>query len=362
MKEAFSKRVLTMKAKTDEHTLYLVLAADDNYARPMAVTIASALHNLDSEWSATLYLLSDNISLTKRRRIENVVAVSPTEASLEWIDLDVEVLSHAPYKDRLSRTVYAPLWIPELLPDRCRKAIFLDCDLLVRESLSNLWRRPMKDKPLIAARDLWIPHLSSKNGVSNDAEPGLAPDAPYFNSGVLIYNVEKWRQHDLQSKCAEYLFNNRDGIGMEDQEVMNAVLANDWSPLPLSWNVHHHIGTNGWKERVKEWPDSSFKRTVRSEYKQLLSDAKILHFAGPAKPWNIDRHHHKEAPQWFHYLWTSGYLHTGERITSRLHFYIRHYIQHFLKVAGDLVLLMGHRSTEWISDIVTDKPEEKSNP
>lgn len=323
-----------------------MLAADDNYARPMAVTIASALHNLDSEWSVTLYLLSDNISSAKKRRIENVVTTSPADGSLKWIDLNVEVLSRVPYQDRLSRTVYAPLWIPELLPDYCNKALYLDCDLLVRESISELWRRPLRDKALMATRDLWIPHLSSKNGVSNHAKPGVAPDAPYFNSGVLIYNVEKWRKHDLRSKCTEYLFNNRYDIGMEDQEVMNAVLANDWSPLPLPWNIHHHIGTSGWTKSVKEWPDSSFKRTVQPEYKQLLFDAKILHLAGPAKPWNIDCHHHKEAPQWFHYLWTSGYLHMGEHIRSRFHFYFQYYVQHSLKVARNLFRLLWYRVTK----------------
>jgi len=300
--------------------IILVLGADANYARPMAVTLYSALSNLDSDYFVEVHIISNGIATSQKQKIETIVAKS-SEGDVKWHETD-NVLDDLPITNpAINVSGYIPFLIPYFLPDDYEKSLYLDSDLLVEDDISTLWNHD-SNTALRSVQDFWIPYVSSKNGLYNYKDLGLSKYHPYFNSGVLLINLEAWRRKSVREESLRYLLENYGNIVHADQEVLNAILSQDWSPLDPKWNVHHAIRTEGWEKASYTWPDRPFKKHLRSERNALLNEPGILHFAGPDKPWKHP-HEHPEGLRWFRYLWNSGWLTKTERLRSMTHFYAR---------------------------------------
>jgi lipopolysaccharide biosynthesis glycosyltransferase len=291
---------------TDPDPLLLVCGADENYARPLAVTLYSALLNLD-EGPVRLYVVDGGIRPESKRRLESVVESSPPRVDLQWARADMSLVEDLPTYEWINTTTYLRLLIPEIVPDHFGKALYLDSDLQVEASLSALWTEDLDGHPLAAVQAYGTPYVSFPLGIQKYEDFGLPPDTPYFNAGILLLDLDQWRRDDIAQQVFTYLRDYRESVQMTDQDGLNAVLATDWKPLDLSWNVMSHL------LRFERWPDSRFKERVAPRRTQLLTNPKIYHFAGETKPWHVESDHPAQF-DWLRYLWTSGWFSPAERL------------------------------------------------
>ena len=65
----------------------------------------------------------------------------------------------------------------------------------------------------------------------------LPAEAAYFNSGVLLINLDGWRSRDLGREILDWIAANPDKITLADQDAINAVLWQAITPLPDCWNL-----------------------------------------------------------------------------------------------------------------------------
>jgi UDP-D-galactose:(glucosyl)LPS alpha-1,3-D-galactosyltransferase len=111
-------------------------------------------------------------------------------------------------------------------------------------------------------------------------ELGMPEGSPYFNSGVMLMNLERWRADRLGERCLDLLAQYPHYFSHPDQDVLNYLARDAWLPLDPAWNVYAAsvLDTIG---RL-EFGDGGRRRA------RLLDDesgARILHYAGPLKPW-----------------------------------------------------------------------------
>ena len=172
--------------------LALVFAADDRFARPMAVAMHSALRRLSSGITTELYVLDNGISSASRERLQRAVQ-SAAGKTISWIPVPAERLVDHLGAAHLTSTAYARLLIPDLLPAHVRRVIYLDGDVLVRRDLSPLFHVELGDAPVAAVRDFAIGSTTHDwSGVRESAVP-----RPYFNSGLLVIDVARWRSMEV---------------------------------------------------------------------------------------------------------------------------------------------------------------------
>lgn len=55
----------------------------------------------------------------------------------------------------------------------------------------------------------------------------------YFNSGVLLINLDYWREKKLMYKALDYIAKNGNNLVFYDQDVLNALLHNSRVFLPF---------------------------------------------------------------------------------------------------------------------------------
>jgi lipopolysaccharide biosynthesis glycosyltransferase len=261
--------------------LSLVCCADDGYAMPLAVTLFSAAANLSRERSAVFHLVDGGISAANKSRIEEVVRRGHRNVQVSWIAVDANLLRGLPLTKHLNEAAYLRLLVPAVLPATVAKVIYLDCDVIVQRDLSELWQTELDGNLLLAVQDFGVPRVGSYNGIRTQYERwGLTADDPYFNSGVMVIDLKKWRQRDISRRVIEFTRENQDTNLFCDQDGLNAVVGRDWKKLPLRWNSQ--VGALRNLDQIEDCP---LRTDLYETHGSLLKEASILHFTGAGKPW-----------------------------------------------------------------------------
>lgn len=260
-------------------SVVIVAGADDNYAMPLAVTLFSALESLNPEVNAEVHVLDGGITGANRTRLEQTLSIAGADIALKWHDLADASLPDAPANGHYTKAMYLRLLAPELLTSQ--RALYLDSDLLVRRDLSAVWATDLGDHAVAAVRDQGIPTLSEMGPVCT--AQNLSPNQPYFNSGVLLMDLERWRALDLTQAVVENLVRHGNQYLLGDQDALNAILQGEWKELSWCWNVT--LGSPRW------WATPP-----------PLSEVGIVHFTGGYKPWRWYSFRSRSAPFTLAYL------------------------------------------------------------
>lgn len=141
------------------------------------------------------------------------------------------------------------------------KIIYLDSDIVVLDNILSLWRYDINDYFIGAIEDKYSDLMGYRVGLSeNDI---------YINSGVLLMNLKKIREENIENLFFEKLrLPNND---YSDQDVINDLCKEKILFLPLKYNLM----------LTTDDPSSFPKR--RNEYNNSLKAPVILHYS--IKPW-----------------------------------------------------------------------------
>jgi lipopolysaccharide biosynthesis glycosyltransferase len=154
-----------------------------------------------------------------------------------------------------------------------RKVIYLDADTLILDDISRLWRTGLRGKAVAAAQDSGF--LQLENAFIPWAELGIQPSGKYFNSGVLLLDLDRWRRRRLAEDVLGYLRERGGDVAFPDQDAMNVIFVRQWRELHPRWNLQldsPHL--------LRVLP-----RGERLLHAEAIARPGILHFAGGPKPW-----------------------------------------------------------------------------
>jgi lipopolysaccharide biosynthesis glycosyltransferase len=251
----------------------IVFAADANYAMPLAVALTSVAANCDKSRTLHFYVLQWKISDVLREKVQKSLDRQEfPNARIEWLDAPIDRIGNFKLAHNYTTPLtFARLVLTDLLPQEVRKVIYLDCDLVVDDDIAELWDTDIGDVAIAAVRDT-AGNVSEPDGILNYRELGIPADAHYFNAGVLVMNLERWRGGNLAERVLGYLSTYHDIIQMADQEALNAVLWDDWKELEYRWNwqiLHRDYRTG--RQKIRWSPETARKS--------------IIHFTSGEKPW-----------------------------------------------------------------------------
>lgn len=163
---------------------------------------------------------------------------------------------------RFSPAAWARIFADRITPADTDRIIYLDADTYCRRPIRELFEIDLDGAPLAAVPDPLEP-THELRGAEFWTAASTRPSSQYFNSGVLVIDRAAWVAHDVTGKALQVIDERRVPTRSVDQDVLNAVLVDQWVPLPSVWNT---IGT------VRDAP----------------SEARIVHFIGDIKPWHSE--------------------------------------------------------------------------
>lgn len=254
----------------------IVLASDDNYAQHVAVLAASVLSNTKAK--VNIHLLSDAVSKERLTLINNTV--QSRGSTLRVYDMSsYDCFDNLFTSGHISKAAYFRLDIANILPEEVNKVIYMDVDLLVLQDIAELWQYDLQGRPLAAVPDYGI--MASKRLMKQKQNViGLPTDSLYFNSGVVIMDLEQWRKYDYAKQVIDLAAVGN--LPHHDQDALNKVFVENWMALPLKWNVIPPV--------FNLFSKILLNGDLRKNAIAARKDKAILHFAGRYKPWEFDSH------------------------------------------------------------------------
>lgn len=276
-----------------DSSIVLVCAADDNYSMPLAATTRSVVAHMKNPQKLSLYIIDGGISRVNKERI--IQNFKSEQINITWVKGKRSQFKNMHTSSTITIAAYYRLLIPAFLPSGIEKAIYIDSDVIVRSDVETLWNQEIGDNYLLAVQDMGAPLVSSPRGLMNYQELGISADCKYMNSGVLVFNLKKWRQDNTSLAVINYLNDYKQYVRWSDQDGLNAVLAGKWGELDPRWNQMPYLF------RFGSWQESPFSE---EEYNNLLNNPYIIHYSIREKPWK-DNCIHPQKELFYEYLESS---------------------------------------------------------
>lgn len=261
--------------------IHIAASSDNNYAQHVGVMLYSLLSNASTPENILIHLISSDISHSNLEKLHG--CASNFGASLNIILANNKRYENLPTL-RYGTAAYQRISLGEYLPNTATKVIYLDCDILVLSDIKQLWEAPL-DKKTIGAVENLSPKACKSLGFSRK---------DYFNSGVLIADLQLWREKDIYSQALSFIKQHSSRLQYIDQCTLNHIFKGDWKKLPLSWNQQADIyGV------LKKYSDGC--GYSKNELQQAAINPNIVHFIGKQKPWLLNCFHPYKS-MYAHYL------------------------------------------------------------
>lgn len=277
-----NKRAPDLTPAYNKDNVTIVLASSDYFAPYLGVCIKSIIATSTQSHNYDLIVLEREISDVNKRRILSMKSGFPN-ISIRFLNVREKVANLHFYinGDRLSQETYYGLLTSWFLPNHS-KAIIMDCDMIVRKDMAELYANDISNVMAGAVRDVVFYGLL--NDTQTDTydyvtkELGVRNPYNYFNGGLVFLNMEKFRRTFSLDKISECI--NKYKLRIVDQDMFNMLLEDNVMFLDPRWN--HMIVIDGWvKNNLSYAPASDYLR-----FEEARKDPYIIHYANVLKPWN----------------------------------------------------------------------------
>jgi lipopolysaccharide biosynthesis glycosyltransferase len=294
---------MSIKSKTfSAEQVRILCAANAAYAGPLSAMLVSLLINFAPDRKLDIYVIATNIPEEDRQKIEASLRHNRPDfdlGSLHWLFPDMGLLRGLHVDKWIDLETYGRLLAPLVLPEDCDKVLYLDSDMVILSDVSVLYDSLNDNAMVHAARDQFVGVVSDSTGVFNYEALGIPPRTPYFNAGVLLINLRRWRQENVTGRAFDYLKQYQSAVQCWDQGALNALLHHDWTEIDPAWNQTNAIF---YPERWKAWGNSI------ADWKKTRDHPKIVHYTTGEKPWLGDTR--PRYSYFFNYLDKTGYRDT----------------------------------------------------
>ncbi len=297
-----------------ENDIPIFFSIDDRYFYDGAVAIQSIISNASDKNNYDIFVLWDHLAEVNRTRLL-ALQMEKRNISIRLFYMghiagDLALKAHGYF----SSTIYFRLFA-SIVFCNYNKIIYLDSDTLLVSDIADLYNTDIENYWIAGCRDLAVMCRTRMDGWERESYytddlglPGGTLD--YFNSGVMLINVEEFRKNNLIDPIIRHIENQRtektrqrleknwvdEHVGdlylFPDQDILNVVCNGHVLYLDLIWNVLHNYGS-----RKDKW--HLLPLEYHQQYIQARKNAKLIHYAGKRKPKNtpvLDM-----AYQWWNY-------------------------------------------------------------
>lgn len=263
----------------------IAICFDDNFVMPAGVLLTSVcISNNTNE--ITFYIISDSLSDINKKNLKLIA--DKYNKNIIFIDITLESLKDFPINlSNFTLATYYRILLPQVLPENIGKILYLDCDMLVVDNLSDFYNTDITAYSTAIVPDMFYDDESITNRLLYPVEEH------YYNAGMLLINIDYWRKNKISEKTINFIINHKELCVAHDQDAINAVLHGTIYNAPFRYNVQLDF----FKKKTK----MIFKDN--SEIKAANEAAKnpcIIHYTGPSKPWKYQSYNPFE-PLWYYF-------------------------------------------------------------
>ncbi|KAK9288680.1 hypothetical protein L1049_017143 [Liquidambar formosana] len=255
--------------------IHMAMTLDANYLRGTIAAILSMLQHSTCPENLSFHFLSSHFAPK---------IVSTVNSTFPYLNFKVYGFDSNRVRGKISKSIrhaldqplnYARIYLPEIIPSNVKRVIYLDSDLIVVDDIANLWSVDLGDK-VVAAPEYchanFTQYFTETFWLDLDLAKTFRGRRPcYFNTGVMVVDVGKWRKGGYTKKVEEWMEvqKHKRIYQLGSLPPFLLVLAGNIKAVDHRWNQHGLGGDN-------------IEGRCRSLHPGPIS---LLHWSGKGKPW-----------------------------------------------------------------------------
>ena len=253
------------------HICFGLHDADGRYSKFTGTAVTSIFGNTNSEVTAHILhdatLTDDNRNKFSRlaRQFNQLVKFYNVE---ELCPNEIKVLRGRladKIKMRFSIGAFYRLMIKKIFDGG--KVIYLDSDVIVNLDITELWNQDAENFPVAA-----VPEIeATQNHMLKDKfllNAGVVKVEDYFNSGVILFNLDKISE-DFFQDGVQFLIDNPQ-CASPDQDILNAFFAENYLKLDREFNSF--VETDDAAKKIYHYAGHQMGFEVANDLKRLWMD------------------------------------------------------------------------------------------
>ena len=254
----------------------IVYSCNDAYVPFTYISIVSLIQHSSIANSYNIYILYSDISKENQRYLEElqrqnirIFLINVSEYKKQY-ETDFTLSFH------FSIETYYRFFLSQLFSN-LDKIIYIDADTLVQKDVAELFTIDIGNNYLGVTRDCEIIRSSNLYGEKYSDYftriLGLKYLKNYFQAGVMIVNLKRWREDKIQQKLLERLKEVKTPQFV-DQDILNSVCQENVVFIKQNWNYTWHI----------LFMDKQYYCHIGAPYNRKYENARkqpyIIHFTG----------------------------------------------------------------------------------
>jgi len=270
-----------IKPVYSEQTKTIVFAPDENFCKYFGVTLQSLIENSQTDELYDIIVLETDISTRNKKLLTKML---PQNFSLRFVNINEYInreFRDLTFKTSAAWTVstYYRLFIP-ILMQNYRKVLYCDVDLVFNDNLEELFNLDFEGMEIMAVLDTISPVIQYDKKTRKHFTQELKLEHPekYFNSGVIMFNIERINIEEYSQKITDVMANTN--LFYFDQDVMNIIFAGKTKYISSKWNFQWGV----------YFQALDYENIITGEYKKDFLASKehpsIIHYTTSNKPWN----------------------------------------------------------------------------
>ncbi len=250
--------------------IHVLFTADEHYAVHIPTVIKSIQVN-HPRHCFHVHMICANLSERLATQLKNYCEKIDFPFSLYYVP--DTLFSDAPVNKHYSKAMYYRMLAAEILPESIERVLYLDPDLLVINSLEPLWELAGKDWLFAAAS-----HGEEDGLVDNLNRLRLDTSSPYFNTGVLLIQLDRCRKQLHSADIFRFIEKNDHRLLLPDQDVFNALYGTYTRLIP----------DEIWNYDARKYSQYLLRSGGKIDDNWVIRNTSILHYCGKDKPWDIN--------------------------------------------------------------------------
>jgi len=253
-----------------EMKIAITTATDSGYLPAACCQLKSVADHLPDGYDVSLNLVCCDVSegdIAAARAFFESKGVPANIILPDFVDEQIK-----PINQRWPRAAYLRLYFDMIFGTEVDRLIYFDADTRIMASIEPLLALDLQGFPAAAVHD-FVYYLSG-NIRRRRRDLFLSDDAPYLQSGVMVFDWPKLLADGALERARQFLVDNPEGcMEAPDQDALNHALEGKWLPLDPRWNLHetylnfggkltpyleHYTSTKPWsKRRPPRWADAA---------------------------------------------------------------------------------------------------------
>tara|TARA_A100000164_G_scaffold162321_1_gene143896 strand:- start:190 stop:1122 length:933 start_codon:yes stop_codon:yes gene_type:complete len=238
---------------------------DENYNTQAIMSLYTLNKNIDT--TINIFIAHNNVASIKKQ----ISQFNLDKLNIKYLNISNNIELPNLKNEHVTEATYYRIFALSKLNESLDHIVYIDSDIIFNKnplhSFNSLKNKLFSSEFEISANT--IGKYQSGNKELDEYFDYLEINDKYFNAGVIMYDLNKYRKNKLDQKLKSHLINFNKEAKYWDQDILNVYFNGQYLELPETLN--NNVVTENANINMEE------------ELEKIT-----LHFAGRTKPWHVE--------------------------------------------------------------------------